>query len=216
MNLLALLSGGIDSPVAAHLMQQRGCAVTYVHFYNHTAAKEIVKDKVLQLVAQLTPKGKTATVFIVPFEPVQRMLIGNVPAEYRMIVYRRVMFWIAEEIRKQHGMDGFVTGDSIGQVASQTLTNLTLIHRAAGDTPIFSPLLGYDKEEIINIAREIGTYEISILPYSDCCSFLIARHPATKAPREKIEGVEGGLDRGKIVRIALAALEQRTIEGNFK
>src|SRR3989344_3349306 len=156
MKLLSLLSGGIDSPVAAHLMQRLGNEIVYVHFYNHTAAKEIVKDKVLKLVAQLTPKGEKATLFIVPFEPVQRMLIGHVPAEYRMIVYRRVMFWIAEEIRKRGGAEGVITGDSIGQVASQTLTNLLTVHAAAGEIEVFSPLLGFDKEEIIKVSRELG------------------------------------------------------------
>ncbi|HLC66773.1 MAG TPA: hypothetical protein VJK52_03990 [Candidatus Nanoarchaeia archaeon] len=209
MKLLSLISGGIDSPVAAHLMQNLGHEIIYVHFYNHTAAKEIVKDKVQRLVGQVS--GPTAKLHIVPFEPIQRMLIGHVPAEYRMIVYRRVMFWIAEEMRKKEHAEGFITGDSIGQVASQTLTNLTTIHRAAADIPIYAPLLGFDKEEIIKIAKEIGTYEISILPYSDCCSFLIARHPATKAPRQKIEEIEQGLDREKLIQLALSIPVQTSL-----
>ncbi|MBI1969574.1 7-cyano-7-deazaguanine synthase [Candidatus Woesearchaeota archaeon] len=208
MKLLSLISGGIDSPVAAYLMMQKDCEIVFVHFYNFTHARQAVKSKVEQLVKILTKyqKGQACKLSMVPFAEIQQQIIGIIPAKYRMIIYRRLMFTIAEKILEQEKAFGFVTGDNVGQVASQTLTNLTVIYKAA-KKPMVTPLLGFDKQEIVDLAKKIGTYETSILPYSDCCSFLIAKHPETRAKLEMIEKLESLLDIPKLVQLGMGKAE---------
>jgi thiamine biosynthesis protein ThiI len=147
---------------------------------------------------------------VLPFEEAQREIVMVVPAEYRMLVYRRMMFRIAEAIRAEHKALGFVTGDSIGQVASQTLENLAVIHEAAR-APVYSPLCGMNKVEITAAARRIGTYEISILPHEDCCSFLVARHPATRATMEEVRAVER-FDADALAAAVLAERQDRAFD----
>ncbi len=191
--LICLLSGGIDSPLAAYRMLRRGCSITYVHFYNPTQVRESVKQKIFDLVDHLSKFQFKTRLYIVKFDDIQRDIIMKVPSQVRMIIYRRVMFHIADMIRNKEHAKGFVTGDSLAQVASQTLDNVRAIYDAA-DYPVFHPLIGDDKDSIIKEAKEIGTYEISVRPYGDCCSYFIAKHPETHAELEKIKKEEGKMD----------------------
>jgi thiamine biosynthesis protein ThiI len=190
--LVALVSGGIDSPVAAHRMMRRGSPITYIHFFNFTQVTNIVKDKVKRVVSILQRCQPPSELYMVPFEEIQRAIIAVIPGRYRMIVYRRVMFEIANLIAERVGALGLVTGDSLGQVASQTLENLNVIYHKA-KCPVIAPLIGYDKQEIVDMAKRIGTYETSILPYSDCCSLFVDKHPETRADVAAMEVIEGEL-----------------------
>ena len=203
MKVISLLSGGIDSAVSSYLMLKKGADVVFVHFHNQTLQKTYVENKVVktaQILSKLTKKE--TKLYLIPFKKLQQEIIKAIPAKARMIVYRRVMFMMAEEILKKEGAKGFVTGDSLGQVASQTLDNITVIYDAAKE-PVLTPLLGMDKVDIISIAKEIKTFETSILPYSDCCSFLIAKHPETRAKLEQIKEMESKLDLHKLVKETL-------------
>jgi len=183
--LLCSLSGGIDSPVASYLMMKRGCKIVFVHIYNKTQVNEGLLSKIKSIVKQLTGFQLHSKLYIVPFEKIQKEIIMNVQSQLRMIIYRRFMLRIINHIAKKERIKGIVTGDSIGQVASQTVENLRCIHDAS-ELPVFSPLIGMNKDETIKIARKIGTYELSTIPYPDCCSFMIAKHPATRAELNKI------------------------------
>ncbi len=211
--LIALLSGGIDSPVAAYKMLKKGCTVVFVHFYNHTKTKSGVKSKITDLVTLLSKHQKITKLYMVPFQEAQKEIIKVVPAKYRMIVYRRLMFRIAEKILKKERAYGFVTGDNLGQVASQTLDNMSVIFKTT-DKVIAAPLIGEDKVDTIKTAREIGTYEISIRPYNDCCTFFIAKHPETRADIKTIEGFEKSIKIKQITNKALKNAE--TIQLNNK
>jgi thiamine biosynthesis protein ThiI len=202
---VCLLSGGIDSPVAAALLLKQGIEVVLVHFQNLTRQQDSVQNKIERLTEQLSKLGKVK-LYVIPFKDTQFSIIKAVPAEYRMIVYRRMMFRIADKIKEQEGAEALVTGDSLGQVASQTLTNMRSIY-AATKSVVLHPLLGKDKREITDIAKEIGTFEISALPYEDCCSFMIAQHPVTKSKTEEIERYEKNLDVPKLVDAALTAAQ---------
>ena len=205
--LISLLSGGIDSPVAAYEMLKRGCEIVFVHFHNWTGQKEVVRDKVERIAGVLSASQPRTRLYMVPFGDIQKQLLLKVPSDYRMIIYRRMMFAIAGMIARKEKALGFVTGDSVGQVASQTLENILCIYDRAC-YPVFTPVAGANKEEIIAKAREIGTYELSILPYSDCCSFLVAKHPVTKARLRDVERIEGGID---VVGLAKKALDDAEI-----
>jgi thiamine biosynthesis protein ThiI len=198
---VCLLSGGIDSPVAAALFLKQGIEVVLVHFQNLTQQQGSVQNKIERLAEQLSKYGKVKLI-IVPFKDTQFAIIKAVPAEYRMIVYRRMMFRIADRIKDIEGADALVTGDSLAQVASQTLENMRTIY-AATPSVVLHPLLGRDKREITDIAKQLGTFEISSLPYEDCCSFMIAPHPATKSRVEDIERYEKQLDINGLVDAAL-------------
>jgi len=187
--LVSLLSGGIDSPVSAFAMMRRGCRVHLAHFLNRSLSSNRVVEKIHDIAQRLSWFHGPIDLSVVPFGELQREIVMVVPAKYRMIVYRRAMFRIAELIRADLGALGFVTGDSVGQVASQTLENLHVIREAA-EYPIYSPLAGTSKLEIVNLAKKIGTFEISIRPHEDCCSFMVAKHPATKARLGEVRAVE--------------------------
>ncbi len=206
--LASSLSGGIDSPVASYLMMKRGCEVVFVHIFNKSVSGEGAVGKIEKIANVLKEFQNGAKLYIVPFEKLQKEIIKDVPAELRMIVYRRYMMRILNLVALRENALGIVTGDNLGQVASQTLENLSLIHKISG-IPVFSPLIGMNKEEIISIARNIRTYESSILPYEDCCSFMIAEHPETKGRLEDVERfekrideeiVEKAVDNSKILR----------------
>ena len=203
MKLISLLSGGIDSAVSSYLMLERGADIVFVHFHNQTLQKRYVENKVVKTAKIVSEAVKKKTkLYLVPFKDFQQAIIQKVAAKYRMIVYRRVMFMIAEEIRKKEDAKGFVTGDSMGQVASQTLDNISVLYEATKE-PILTPLLGMDKVDIIKIAEKIGTFETSILPYSDCCSFMLAKHPETKADITKIKEMEKEIDIQKLIKDTL-------------
>jgi len=203
MKVISLLSGGIDSAVSSYMMLKKGADVIFVHFHNQTIQKRQVENKVVKTAKILSKFSKKKTkLYLVPFKKLQQEIIKAVQAKSRMIIYRRVMFMIAEEILQKEKAKGFVTGDSMGQVASQTLDNLEVLYEAAKE-PVFTPLLGMDKVDIIKKAEEIGTFETSILPYSDCCSFMIAKHPETKANLAKIKEMESKIDLKKLIKETL-------------
>jgi thiamine biosynthesis protein ThiI len=201
--LLAFLSGGLDSPVAAWKMMRRGARVVAVHFWNRTREGQAVLEKLEDLCTTLALAQGEVPLVVVPFEAVQLAIVGAVPAELRMVVYRRAMLRIASPIARREKALGYVTGDSLGQVASQTAENLRTIH-AVADLPIYSPLCGEDKAETVATARAIGTYDVSIRPHDDCCSFLVAEHPATRSRPAEVEALEASLDWPRLVEEALA------------
>jgi len=160
--------------------------------------------RLVEILSEYQPKTR---LYLVPFEELQKNILLKVPSELRMIIYRRIMFEIAGMIAKKEKALGFVTGDSVGQVASQTLENLNCIYSKAC-YPVFTPIASMNKEEIIAAAKRIGTYELSILPYSDCCSFLVAKHPETRAKPDIIEKVESGIDVEGLAKHAMDASEK--------
>ncbi|HID71339.1 MAG TPA: tRNA 4-thiouridine(8) synthase ThiI, partial [Thermoplasmata archaeon] len=184
--LLSSLSGGIDSPVASFLLMKRGCRIVFVHVYNSTLTKKEVLKKLEKIVETLTKIQLNSKLYIVPFEEIQKEIIMKVPAKLRMLVYRRFMMRILNKIAPWEKAKGVVTGDSIGQVASQTIENLTCIYKAS-ELPVLAPLMGMNKEEIVSLAKKIGSYNYSILPYPDCCSFMVAKHPETHAHLSEVE-----------------------------
>lgn len=204
--LLALISGGIDSPVSAWKMMKAGHPIELIHFHNYTPQAAAVKEKMLELGRVLVTHQKPLKLWLVPFQEVQVELVKTVPADVRMIVYRRFMLRIAGVVAKKAKAKGFVTGESLAQVASQTLDNMYVINDAA---PLFvhRPLVGFDKQEIINLAKALGTYEISIRPYSDCCTYMLAEHPQTHAKLEEILEIEKQLPVKKLVTAAAKKVE---------
>ena len=191
--VMVSLSGGIDSPVAAYMLMKRGCRAIFAHIRNETQFTGGVTDKIEQLVATLTRYQLHSTLYMVPFGELQRRIIAFVPADYRMIIYRRSMMRILNRLAVHEGARAIVTGDAVGQVASQTLSNLHCIHDAS-PLPVLSPLVGMNKDETIVIARQIGTYRHSIEPYPDCCSFMIAPHPETRGVVETAQRLEANID----------------------
>tara|TARA_Y100000310_G_C20665783_1_gene807382 strand:+ start:1281 stop:2390 length:1110 start_codon:yes stop_codon:yes gene_type:complete len=191
--VVSLLSGGLDSPVASFQMMKRGAVVVFVHFVNKTQQSCAVKDKISELVNVLSKVQRKCKLYMVPFDEIQQEIIAKVDSKFRMIVYRRFMMRIASLVAEKEHCMGLVTGDSLSQVASQTVENLDCVYSVVDDV-VLSPLIGMNKEEIVNIARRIGTYDVSILPYGDCCSFLIAKHPVIKGKREQFEKIDSELD----------------------
>lgn len=207
--LVCLLSGGIDSPVAAWRMMRRGCHVTFVHFHSAPFLSNASQDKVRQLAAVLTRYQLQSRLFLVPFGELQRQITLSVQGDLRVIVYRRMMLRIAQRIARNVRARALVTGDVIGQVASQTLDNMTVIDRASHMT-ILRPLVGMDKEEIIASAKKLGTFEISILPDQDSCTLFTPRHPETHARGFHVDSAEQPLPIHDMVSAAVkdAVMEQ--------
>src|SRR5688500_3393067 len=202
--VVALLSGGIDSPVAAWRMMKRGCNVTLVHFHSAPFLSTASQEKARRLAAVLTRYQLRSRLYLVPFGELQRQVTVSVPGDLRVVVYRRLMLRIAQRIARDVRARALVTGDVIGQVASQTLDNMTVIDRAAHMT-ILRPLVGLDKEEIIAQAQRLGTYEISILPDQDSCTLFTPRHPETHARRGTVDEVEKTLPIDAMVSQAVGA-----------
>jgi len=207
-HVVALVSGGIDSPVAAARMMRRGCRVRFVHFHSAPYLDRASQDKSREIVRRLVARQGEARLVLVPFGEVQREIVTRVPPPPRVILYRRIMLRIASEIARRVGAEALVTGDSLGQVASQTLPNLAVVERAAS-LPLFRPLIGMDKLEVSSEAERLGTFEISIEPDQDCCSLFVPRHPTTRARSAAIEGAESELD---VPRLVEAALEGAVVE----
>lgn len=210
MKLVILMSGGIDSPVAAWQMINLDCKVILVHFHNYTTNETSVKEKIVKLTEVLSKYQPKIKLYLVSFKDVQTEIIKFIPSKLRMIITRRMMLRIASKILEKEKADALVTGDNLAQVASQTLENLNVIHKAT-EHPILTPLLGENKLDIIKIAEKIGTYKLSILPYSDCCSFLIDKHPETRAKIEQITDVEKNLRVENLVEKSLKNLEIKII-----
>lgn len=187
--VVSLISGGFDSPVAAYRMMQRGCRIFFVHFHSAPYQDKTSQEKVRELVARLTRHQFQSRLYMVPFGEIQRRIVAAVARPLRVVLYRRMMLRIAETIARQEKAKALVTGESLGQVASQTLENMAVIQQAAM-LPILRPLVGMDKQEIIDQSCRIGTYDISSVPDQDCCQLFVPKHPATKARFEEVEEAE--------------------------
>ncbi len=203
---MVLLSGGIDSPVAGYMIAKRGVELEAVHFFSYPYTSELAKDKVLELARLMTRYCGRMTVNIVGFTEIQEAIRDNCPEEFFTLVMRRFMMMISERIARDHGCGCLVTGENLGQVASQTMEAMA-VTGACVELPIFQPLIGMDKEEIVTIARRIGTMETSILPYEDCCTVFTPRHPKTKPTKAQVDRACAGLDFDALIERALANTE---------
>ena len=204
---MSLLSGGIDSPVASWMMAKRGVALEMVHFYSYPYTSPEAKEKVLDLARLLTPWTGRLIVHVVPFTHIQEELRRACPEELFTLLMRRFTMRIAEGMARRTGCRALVTGESLGQVASQTMDAMA-VTGAVASLPVFRPLVGMDKEEVVRIARKIGTFETSILPYEDCCTVFTPRHPRTRPHLDEIEAAEAALDVEALVQEALDATER--------
>lgn len=202
-----LLSGGIDSPVAGHMISKRGVEIDAVNFFSFPYTSDRAKEKVIELASILAQYTSKINLYIVPFTEIQLQIRDKCPEEHMTLVMRRFMMRIAEKLARQHKSHALITGESVGQVASQTLAALDVTN-AAVDMPVLQPLIGMDKIEIIDRANEIGTYETSILPYEDCCTVFTPKHPTTNPKRENIEKSERRLDGETLIEAALAGVEK--------
>jgi thiamine biosynthesis protein ThiI len=200
--VLSLISGGIDSPVAAYRMMQRGCRVSFIHFHSAPYLDRTSQEKVRELVKFLTRHQFFSRLYLVPFGEIQRQIVSTVLRPLRVVLYRRMMLRIAEGIARRERAQALVTGESLAQVASQTLENLVVIEEAA-NLPILRPLVGMDKQEIIDQSRKIGTFEISAIPDQDCCQLFVPAHPATKAKLPDIKQAEDLLEISPMTQLGL-------------
>ena len=198
----ALLSGGIDSPVAAWRMMKRGCRVIFVHFHSVPYLPATSQAKARALVERLTEWQHRSQLFLAPLGEIQREVVLSVPPPLRVIVYRRMMVRIAEAIGRGSGALALTTGESLGQVASQTLTNIARVDEAA-TLPILRPLIGTDKLEITAEAQRLGTFEISIEPDADCCTLFVPKHPSTRVSEDEIRAAESRLDLPRLVKMGV-------------
>ena len=204
---VSLLSGGIDSPVSSYMIAKRGVALDMVHFFSYPYTSPEAKEKVLELARLLTPWCGHLTVHVVPFTAIQEELRRSCPEEMFTLVMRRFMMRIAQRVAKRCGAKALVTGESLGQVASQTMDAMTVTGQVV-DIPVLRPVVGMDKEEIVQISRKIGTYDTSILPYEDCCTVFTPRHPRLRPTVEEAEAAEAGLDIEAMVQAAVDGIER--------
>jgi thiamine biosynthesis protein ThiI len=202
--VVSLLSGGIDSPVAAWRMIRRGCRAHFVHFHSHPILSRTSQDKAREIVERLTRHQLRSRLYLVPFAPLQQRVVVAVPPALRVIVYRRLMVRIAQRLARSAGAHALVTGDVVGQVASQTIDNLSVVDQVA-TMPILRPLVGFDKEEITLEAQKLGTYTISIVPDEDCCRLFTPQFPATRTSVGTVEAAEAELDVEALVASAIDA-----------
>ena len=201
-----LLSGGIDSPVAGYMIGKRGVEISAVHFHSYPYTSERAKEKVITLAKQLSEYCCGVRLYVVPFTEPQLTIHEKCPEEYGTLIMRRFMMRIASKLAEKEGARALITGESIGQVASQTIEALCCTDAVAG-MPVFRPLIGNDKIEIIRIAEKIGTYETSCLPYEDCCTVFTPRHPATHPKLENVERAEECLDVDGLVNACVEGAE---------
>jgi thiamine biosynthesis protein ThiI len=209
--VVALLSGGLDSPVAAYMMMKRGCEVIMTHYQNNLAMTDSVEDKIQQLAAQLAHFQPRTHLHIVPFGAIQNEIIKVVPAKQRMLFYRHVMLKMSARVASRNQARMLVTGDSLSQVASQTYDNLAAIYHAA-ELPILSPLIGLNKTEITAIARRIGTFDISSLPYDDCCSLFVPKHPELRLRLSAISDAEAKMELEPLMEAALEETQPQRLD----
>ena len=210
-----LLSGGIDSPVAGNLMQKRGCTLEAVYFHSPPYTGERARDKVEQLASKLSlAQGGTLPLHVVPFTAIQEAVRDGAPAELAVVLYRRSMLRISQALAGERKCKALASGENLGQVASQTLENMACIE-AAIDLPLLRPLLSFDKAETIALARSLGTYELSILPYDDCCSLFVPKHPATKAKLITAIKAERRLELEPLEAAAVEASELVLAKGSW-
>jgi tRNA uracil 4-sulfurtransferase len=197
-----LMSGGIDSPVAAYYLLKRGSQVIFIHFHSRPFTSNESVEKVRALATALKKYGASGRLYLVPFADAQKETVAHAPEKLRVVLYRRLMLRIASIIAGREHCLALVTGDSLGQVASQTLENMAAVEEAV-NLPVLRPLIGLDKEEIMTLARRIGTYDISIRPHDDCCVRFIPKHPETKARLAEIKKAETLLNTAEITENAI-------------
>ncbi len=205
-----LLSGGIDSPVAGYMMAKRGMEIECIHFFSYPYTSLLAKEKVLELARLLCRYCGRMTVDIVGFTEIQEAIRAQCPEEYFTLIMRRFMMRIAERLGQDHGCRCLVTGESLGQVASQTMEAIAVTNAICRE-PVFRPLIGMDKEEIVTIARKIGTMETSILPYEDCCTVFTPKHPKTKPNLKAVEEAEQKMEMEALINRALEQVEKVTV-----
>ena len=203
-----MLSGGIDSPVAAWQMMKRGCQVMFVHFHSYPLVDRTSMEKAVDLVEHLNRHQYESNLFMAPLGEIQKKIILTCPPSYRVVLYRRFMVRITEVLARRNRAKAIITGESCGQVASQTLENIAVVDQSAG-MPILRPLIGHNKEEIVNIAQNIGTFTTSILPDQDCCTLFVPKHPETKADLDTVLRLEESLSVDEIVKDAVENTERR-------
>ncbi len=208
---MCLLSGGIDSPVAAYMIAKRGVEVECVHFFSYPYTSRLARDKVMELARLVTAYCGRMTVNIVGFTQIQEAIRDNCPEEFFTLIMRRFMMEISQRIALGDGCGALITGENLGQVASQTMQAMQ-VTGAVVDIPIFMPLIGMDKEEIVTIARKIGTMETSVLPYEDCCTVFTPKHPKTKPTIGQLINAEKNLDREALIQQALETVEKITVK----
>ncbi len=203
---LCLISGGLDSPVAAWQMMKRGLKIVFIHFYAYVGDENKALEKIEKIASTLNQYQAKSRLYLIPFKRIQERILKD--NRYCCLCCKRLMFKIAEKIAQEENCQALVTGDNLGQVASQTIENISVIGKAV-NLPVLRPLIGFDKQEIIEIAEEIGTYDLSCLPTEFYCQKLLPRHPATKANLEKVEIIEKGL---KIEKISIESTEIKRVE----
>ena len=208
---MCLLSGGIDSPVAAYMMAKRGVDIECVHFFSYPYTSELAKNKVLELARLVTRYCGRMTVNVVSFTQIQEAIRDNCTEEFFTLIMRRFMMEISQRIGQEHGCEALITGENLGQVASQTMQAMA-VTGAVVDVPIFMPLVGMDKEEIVTIARKIGTMQTAILPYEDCCTVFTPKHPKTKPNLKQLIHAEKNLDREALILQAIENTEKITVK----
>ena len=205
-HVMSLLSGGIDSPVAAYRLMKRGCRVRFVHFHSYPLLSHASVDKVRELANLLTSYQLTSRLYLVAFGDIQRQVVLAAPPPLRVVLYRRLMMRIAERLARRCRARALVTGEAVGQVASQTVENIAVIN-AVVTLPVLRPLIGSDKDEISNEARELGSYPVSIIPDEDCCQLFTPRNPATRARVHQVEDAEAVLPIDEMVGSAVEAVD---------
>ena len=210
-----MLSGGIDSPVAAWHMMKRGCPASFVHFHSYPLSDRSSIEKAGELAQHLTRHQRHSELFLVPLAEIQKRIIVETPPSYRVLLYRRFMLRIAETLARQSGSKAIITGESCGQVSSQTLENIAVVDDVAG-MPVLRPLIGMNKEEIVGMARNIGTFQISIQPDQDCCSLFVPRRPETRARLAIIERLEQSLPVDEMVGHALEGVTREQIPSPYQ
>ena len=208
---VSLLSGGIDSPVSTYMIAKRGVRLIPVHFFSFPYTSQQAKDKVVELGRQLTAYCGRMTMEVVPFTHIQEEIRDKCPEEYFTLIMRRFMMRIAQHIAEANGAKAIVTGENLGQVASQTMEAMAST-QAVTHLPVLQPLIGMDKEEIITIARKIGTFDTSILPYEDCCTVFTPRHPRTRPQVSEVEAAESALDVDTLVQEAIQGIERISLD----
>ena len=210
-----MLSGGIDSPVAAWHMMKRGCPATYVHFHSYPLVDRSSIEKAGELVQHLARFQRQSELILAPLAEIQKRIIVETPPAYRVLLYRRFMLRITERLAKQSRVKALVTGESCGQVSSQTIENIAVVDNVA-NMPVLRPLIGLNKEEIVGMARNIGTFPISIQPDQDCCSLFVPRHPETRARLETVERLEQGLPVDELVAEAVAGASREQVPSPYQ
>ncbi|MBO4384322.1 MAG: tRNA 4-thiouridine(8) synthase ThiI [Clostridia bacterium] len=206
-----LISGGIDSPVAGYMMAKRGLTLSAVHFYSYPYTSERARDKVVELTRLVSGYAGEIKLFLVPFTDIQMTIYEKCPEKETTVIMRRLMMKIAERIARTDGALALITGESLGQVASQTLEALCVTNDAVS-MPVFRPLIGFDKDEIMDVARRIGTYETSILPYEDCCTVFVPKHPVTKPKLDELRASEAAVDFSEMIEKAVENTEIMTVK----